>query len=137
MRKNFTREPANPRERERFASSARLPAASVSCAISYAALGDVTIVSELVSRTCRSRRWIVPAIEDRPAHDRAARRPIPRRGIRRSIDGSNRERSRESPRRLIMENSRHIDRRIDSNVAERWASFGSRSRGMIQPMVSK
>lgn len=38
MRKNFTREPANPRER--FASSARLPAASVSCAISYAALGE-------------------------------------------------------------------------------------------------
>lgn len=36
MRKNFTREPANPRER--FASSARLPAVSVSCAIPYAAL---------------------------------------------------------------------------------------------------
>jgi len=134
MRKNFTREPANPRER--FASNARLPAASVSCAISYAALGDVATVSELVSRTCRSRRWIVPAIEDRPAHDQTARRPNPRRGIRRSIDGSNRERSRESPRQLIMENSRHTWR-IDRNVAERWMSFGSRSRGMIQPMVSK
>lgn len=40
MRKNFTREPANPRER--LASSARLPAASVSCAIPYAALGEAT-----------------------------------------------------------------------------------------------
>ncbi|KYN06894.1 hypothetical protein ALC62_02129 [Cyphomyrmex costatus] len=42
MRKNFTREPANPRER--FTSSARLPAASVSCAIPYAALGEATTV---------------------------------------------------------------------------------------------
>lgn len=48
MRKNFTREPANPRER--FTSSARLPAASVSCAIPYAALGEATTVPEHDSR---------------------------------------------------------------------------------------
>lgn len=48
MRKNFTREPANPRER--FTSSARLPAVSVSCAIPYAALGEATTVSEHDSR---------------------------------------------------------------------------------------
>lgn len=52
MRKNFTREPANPRER--FAPSTRLPVASVSCAISYAALGEATTVPELVPGTCRS-----------------------------------------------------------------------------------
>lgn len=51
MRKNFTREPANPRER--FASSARLPAASVSCAIPYAALGEATTVPELAPRSRR------------------------------------------------------------------------------------
>jgi len=70
MRKNFTREPANPRER--FTSSARLPAASVSCAISYAALGEVTTVPEHDSRhaladrsviDCTRRRGLLPSRE--------------------------------------------------------------------------
>lgn len=73
MRKNFTREPANPRER--FASSARLPAASVSCAIPYAALvrSDDCARTRPDRSTIDDRRWHLLNRESRespPGHDR-------------------------------------------------------------------
>lgn len=83
MRKNFTREPANPRER--FASSARLPAASVSCAIPYAALGEATTVPEHDSRH---------ALADRSVTDRTRRRVLRSRKSRDSAREADHDRVR-------------------------------------------
>jgi len=137
MRKNFTREPANPRER--FASSARLPAVSVSCAIPYAAL----VRSDDCARTRPDRSTLV-LFESGIARESAPvawpwssipiSLPMETLRVRWSIGRSNYKQPRGAARRLIMEIATR-NRRTDSHTLLSFVI--NRSRGIIRRMTSK